>query len=79
MTGRSIFFIFPVGGATLRRVYEVMKQVIEADIRCGDLRWTDHTFRSDRAWFFAYQAANTAYITLRPICYHRNHDCSGSR
>ncbi|MGP8269318.1 MAG: deoxyhypusine synthase family protein [Terracidiphilus sp.] len=66
------------GGATLRRVYEVMKQVIEKRIPlvvtcAGPITVSDQ----HRAWLIPLiRAANTAYITATDaICYHDGHDC----
>ncbi len=66
------------GGATLRRVYEVMKQVIEKRIPlvvtcAGPITVSDQ----HRAWLIPLiRAANTAYITVTDaICYHDGHDC----
>ena len=66
------------GGATLRRVYEVMKQVIEKRIPlvvtcAGPITVSDQ----HRAWLIPLiKAANTAYITVTDaICYHDGHDC----
>jgi deoxyhypusine synthase len=66
------------GGAYLRRVYEVMKQVIEKRIPlvvtcAGPITVSDQ----HRAWLIPLiRAANTAYITVTDaICYHDGHDC----
>jgi deoxyhypusine synthase len=66
------------GGAYLRRVYEVMKQVIEKRIPlvitcAGPITVSDQ----HRAWLIPLlKAANTAYITVTDaICYHDGHDC----
>jgi deoxyhypusine synthase len=66
------------GGATLRRVYEVMRQVIEKRIPlvvtcAGPITVSDQ----HRAWLIPLiRAANTAYITVTDaICYHDGHDC----
>ena len=66
------------GGAHLRRVYEVMKQVIQKRIPlvvtcAGPITVSDQ----HRAWLIPLiRAANTAYITVTDaICYHDGHDC----
>jgi len=66
------------GGAYLRRVYDVMKQVIEKRIPlvvtcAGPVTVSDQ----HRAWLIPLlRAANTAYITVTDaICYHDGHDC----
>jgi len=66
------------GGAYLRRVYEVMRQVIEKRIPlvvtcAGPITVSDQ----HRAWLIPLiKAANTAYITVTDaICYHDGHDC----
>jgi deoxyhypusine synthase len=66
------------GGAYLRRVYEVMRQVIEKRIPlvvtcAGPITVSDQ----HRAWLIPLiRAANTAYITVTDaICYHDGHDC----
>jgi deoxyhypusine synthase len=66
------------GGAYLRRVYEVMKHVIEKRIPlvvtcAGPITVSDQ----HRAWLIPLiRAANTAYITVTDaICYHDGHDC----
>jgi len=66
------------GGATLRRVYEVMNQVIKKRIPlvvtcAGPITVSDQ----HRAWLIPLiRAANTAYITVTDaICYHDGHDC----
>jgi len=66
------------GGAYLRRVYEVLRQVIEKRIPlvvtcAGPITVSDQ----HRAWLIPLlRAANTAYITVTDaICYHDGHDC----
>jgi deoxyhypusine synthase len=66
------------GGAYLRRVHEVLKQVIEKRIPlvvtcAGPITVSDQ----HRAWLIPLiRAANTAYITVTDaICYHDGHDC----
>jgi deoxyhypusine synthase len=66
------------GGAYLRRVHEVLKQVIEKRIPlvitcAGPITVSDQ----HRAWLIPLiKAANTAYITVTDaICYHDGHDC----
>lgn len=66
------------GGAHLRRVYEVLKQVlaqrIPLVIACaGPITVSDQ----HRAWLIPLiKAARTAYLTVTDaICYHDGHDC----
>jgi deoxyhypusine synthase len=66
------------GGAYLRRVYEVMKRVVDQRIPlvvtcAGPITVSDQ----HRAWLIPLiKAANTAYITVTDaICYHDGHDC----
>lgn len=66
------------GGACLRRVYEVLKQVVEKRIPlvvacAGPITVSDQ----HRAWLIPLiKAAQTAYITVTDaICYHDGHDC----
>ncbi len=66
------------GGAYLRRVYDVMKNVIDKRIPlvvtcAGPVTVSDQ----HRAWLIPLlRAANTAYITVTDaICYHDGHDC----
>jgi len=66
------------GGAYLRRVHEVLRQVITRRIPlvvtcAGPITVSDQ----HRAWLIPLiRAANTAYITVTDaICYHDGHDC----
>jgi deoxyhypusine synthase len=66
------------GGATLRRVHEALRAVIEKRIPlvvtcAGPVTVSDQ----HRAWLIPLlKAANTAYITVTDaICYHDGHDC----
>src|SRR5581483_4818892 len=65
------------GGALLRRVYRVLKTVVEKRIPlvitiAGPITVSDQ----HRAWLIPLiKAANTAYITVTDaICYHDGHD-----